>query len=85
MKELSRRKFIHNTLIGATGLSALPLLQGFMPGVNDTIRIGFIGLGQQAINLLNGFSCIPRVQIVAGADVYGIKRERFEQRLKEFY
>lgn len=85
MTNYSRRRFIHNTLLGAAGVTALPLLQGFRVGANDTIRIGFIGLGQQAINLLNGFSKMPGVQIVAGADVYGIKRQRFELRLKEFY
>lgn len=84
MKNFSRRKFIQNTAIGAAGIATLPFLQSFV-GANDTIRIGFIGLGQQAINLLNGFSRIPGVQIVAGADVYGIKRKRFELRLKEFY
>jgi predicted dehydrogenase len=84
MKNFSRRRFIKKTLVGAAGLASLPLLQSYS-GANDTIRIGFIGLGQQAINLLNGFSRIPGVQIVAGADVYGIKRQRFELRLKEFY
>ncbi len=85
MENFSRRRFIHNTLVGAAGITALPILQGFRIGTNDTVRIGFIGLGRQAINLLNGFNRIPGVQIVAGADVYGIKRERFEHRLKEFY
>lgn len=84
MQNFSRRRFIQNTLMGAAGIASLPLLQSFS-GANNTIRIGFIGLGQQAINLLNGFSRIPGVQIVAGADVYGIKRQRFELRLKEFY
>ncbi|MGM0377405.1 MAG: Gfo/Idh/MocA family protein [Bacteroidota bacterium] len=85
MKNFSRRQFIQSTLVGAAGLAALPLFSSFRPGANDTIRIGFIGLGQQAINLLNGFGPIPGVKIVAGADVYGIKRERFEQQVKAFY
>lgn len=85
MKNFSRRRFIQSTVIGAAGVTAFPLFQSFTAGANNTIRIGFIGLGQQAINLLNGFSRIPGVQIVAGADVYGIKRQRFELRLKDFY
>ena len=48
------------------------------------MRLGFIGLGQQAMNLLNGMNRIPGVDVVAGADIYGIKRERFEQRVKEY-
>lgn len=81
----SRRIFIRNTVIGAAGLSVFPFSKSFAMGANDTIRIGFIGLGQQAMNLLNGFSKIKGVEIVAGADVYGIKRERFEKRLNELY
>lgn len=85
MKNFTRRRFLQNTLVGATGLAALPMLHGFRMGANDTIRVGFIGLGQQGMNLLNGFTRIPGVQVVAGADVYGIKRQRFELRLKEIY
>lgn len=85
MKSISRRRFINNTMVGAAGLASLPLLQSFNLAANDTIRIGVIGLGQQAMNLFNGFSRVKNVQIIAGADVYGIKRERFEQRVKAFY
>jgi predicted dehydrogenase len=85
MKDFSRRKFIRNTVTGAAGIAALPLLQSFGVSANDTIRIGFLGLGQQAMNLMNGFGNMRGVQIIAGADVYGIKRERFEKRLKDFY
>jgi predicted dehydrogenase len=85
MKNISRRRFIQSTIVGTAGLAALPLLKSCTVGANDVIRLGFIGLGQQGINLMDGFNKIPGVQIVAGADVYGIKRERFESRLKEFY
>ncbi|MFH0758751.1 MAG: Gfo/Idh/MocA family oxidoreductase [Bacteroidota bacterium] len=85
MKNISRRRFINNSMIGAAGLASLPLIKNFGMSANNTIRIGFIGLGQQAMNLLNGFSRIKNVQIVAGADVYGIKRERFEQRVREYH
>ncbi len=85
MNSISRRGFLNRSIVGAAGIAALPLFQSFRVSANDTIRIGFIGLGQQAINLLNGFSRIKNVQIVAGADVYGVKRERFEQKLKDYY
>ena len=35
--------------------------------------------------MMMGFARIPGIEIVAGADVYGVKRERFEQRMKNFY
>jgi predicted dehydrogenase len=84
MNNFSRRRFIQSTVAGAAGLAAMPLLQGFSAGANDTVRIGVIGLGQQANNLISSFIRIPGVQIIAGADVYGIKRQRFEQKVKEF-
>jgi len=85
MQNQSRRTFIRQTLVGTASIAALPLLQSFRAGANDTIRIGIIGLGQQAMNLMRGFSRIPGIEIVAGADVYGIKRERFQKRMKDFY
>ncbi len=78
MKKVTRRKFIQTSLIGAAGLSMFPLMKGCAPPPNDVIRIGFVGLGRQAISLMNGFHQDPGVKIVAGADVYGRKRERFE-------
>ena len=85
MENQSRRRFIKHTFMGAAGLAAMPLLQSFKPGANDTIRFGIIGLGQQAMNLMMGFARISGIEIVAGADVYGVKRDRFTQRMNKFY
>jgi len=85
MKNPSRRRFIKQTVIGTAGIAAMPLLQSFTPGANDTIRVGIIGLGQQAMNLMMGFARIKGIEIVAGADVYGVKRDRFAKRMKDFY
>jgi len=82
MENFSRRRFIRTTITGAVGLSVLPLLKSCNVGANDTIRLGVIGLGQQSVFLVNGFSKIPGVKIVAGCDVYGIKRQRFELQVK---
>ena len=49
------------------------------------ITIGFIGLGRQAMFLLNGFLQVPGTNVVAGCDVYGIKRQRFVNRVTGFY
>ncbi|WP_319501902.1 Gfo/Idh/MocA family oxidoreductase [uncultured Draconibacterium sp.] len=85
MTNFSRRRFIQTSSIGAAGITLMPWSKALAAGANDTIRIGFIGLGQQAMNLLNGFSQIKGVEIVAGADCYGVKRERFELKVNEFY
>jgi len=83
---LSRRKFLGSSLLGAAGLS-------FIPGMNmarsshpqliediHQVRMGFIGVGRQAMGILNGMMRIPGVEVLACADVYEIKRERFKLR-----
>ncbi len=86
-KKFTRRDFLGTSLIGMAGLTILPGFKGvnkiFSP--NDTINLGFIGMGQQAMFLLNGFMSIEGVQVIAGCDVYEIKRQRFEKRVKTFY
>ena len=55
------------------------------PGAEDEITLGFIGMGQQSMFLLSGFLQVPGVKVLAGCDVYGIKRKRFEKRVTGFY
>ncbi len=85
MQSISRRRFISTTLAGAAGLSLLPLAKSCKVPANDIIRLGIVGLGRQTTYLMDGFSQIEGVQIVAGADVYGIKRQRFEKRMNDYY
>ncbi len=80
---VSRRAFIQTSALGVAGLTMLPAFKSF--GANSQINLGFIGLGQQAMFLMNGFINIEGVKVVAAADVYGVKRQRFEQRVNEFY
>lgn len=83
----SRRRFINTALAGVAGAAVIPHLSGCRgpAAASDEIRLGFIGLGRQAMFLLNGFIQIPGVKVLAGCDVYGIKRKRFENRVSEFY
>jgi predicted dehydrogenase len=84
-KGWSRRKFLGASALGVAGLAVLPSLPGIaMPAANSEITLGFIGLGQQANFLLNGFLQIPGVNVVAGCDVYGIKRKRFQKKVDAF-
>ena len=82
----SRRRFIGSSVAGIAGVMLIPGTIGCKStkGSGD-IRLGFIGMGRQSMFLLDGFIQIPGVQVVAGCDVYGIKRKRFEKRVKEFY
>lgn len=81
--KLSRRTFIEKSALSVASLTLIPSLKGF--GANDNINLGFIGLGRQAMFLLNGFIGLDGVKVLAGSDVYGIKRQRFENRVNEFY
>ena len=82
----SRRQFLGTSAAGLAALMVVPGAYGCKAEkASGDIRIGFIGIGRQAIYLMNGFLQIPGVRIVAGSDVYGIKRTRFEKRVKAFY
>jgi predicted dehydrogenase len=92
--KLSRRDFIRFSAAGAAGAILVPstLAAAVVPqrgarrtAANDTINIGFIGLGQQSRHLTGGFLSISGVRVVAGADLYDVKRLRFEQRVKKHY
>ena len=83
-KKWSRRRFLGSTVVGLAGMAVIPQLISSC-NRESAIRLGFIGLGQQAMFLLNGFLQIPGVKVIAGCDVYGIKRKRFEKRVKEYY
>jgi predicted dehydrogenase len=84
MENYTRRKFLKTTVMGAAGLSVLPLMKGCTTPPSDTLRLGFIGLGRQTMYLMNGFHENSGLKIVAGADVYGRKRDRFEMLVRNF-
>jgi predicted dehydrogenase len=83
-KHWSRRQFITISAAGVAGAAVLPSLVSCATKSNE-IKLGFIGMGRQSMFLLNGFMQVPGVQVVAGCDVYGIKRKRFEKKVTSFY
>lgn len=85
-KGISRRRFIGTTALGLASFAMFPQLVACKRKVADSVlTLGFIGVGQQAMFLLNGFLQIEGVKVVAACDVYGVKRSRFEKRVKDFY
>ena len=90
--KLSRLDFLRYSALGASTMilpravsAAVAPKKPKKGDVNDKINIGFIGLGQQAIHLLSGFITIPEVRVIAGCDVYDIKRDRFVNRVNKYY
>lgn len=86
-KGLTRRHFLGTAALGLAGMAVLPGISSCKAPVvaEQDLKFGFIGLGRQAMFLLDGFIQLPGIQVVAAADVYGIKNKRFEKRVKEFY
>jgi predicted dehydrogenase len=85
-KNWSRRQFINSGVAGVAGIMMLPkMVPSLKSEAPADIRLGFIGMGQQSMFLLSGFLQIPGVKVLAGCDVYGIKRKRFEKRVNAFY
>ncbi|MDX5340202.1 MAG: Gfo/Idh/MocA family oxidoreductase [Cyclobacteriaceae bacterium] len=88
-KTFTRRKFLGASLLTASGLSLIPgfsqasSAQSIFQPAHERVRLGFIGVGRQAMGLLNNFMRIPGVEAVAAADVYAIKRDRFALRVQK--
>jgi predicted dehydrogenase len=71
----SRRKFIASTAVTAAGISLGSKVLGapFIAkkrNINDTIRVGFIGVGNRGSQLLGWFSENSDVEVAAICDVY---------------
>jgi predicted dehydrogenase len=82
----SRRRFLGTAVAGVAGVAVVPYLSGCTSKkVSKDIKLGFIGMGRQSMFLLDGFINLPGVEVVAGCDVYGVKRRRFEKKVNEFY
>ncbi len=82
---LNRRSFLRTSLIGAAGISMFPL-KSCIKADSDIINIGFIGLGRQTNYLQRSFLALDeKVKIIAGADIYDVKRERFLKNAKDYY
>ncbi|MEP2296230.1 MAG: gfo/Idh/MocA family oxidoreductase, partial [Algoriphagus sp.] len=78
----TRRKFLSASILSTVGLTAIPNLsfgKNAMAADSSKIRLGFIGVGRQAMGLLGNFMKNPSVDVVAGADVYEIKLDRFKE------
>lgn len=95
---MNRRNFIKYSAVGAAA-AALPTSSMFATtpriagapsyaktkSANAKVNLGFIGLGQQAMYLLSSFIAFDDVRVVAGCDVYDIKRDRFVRRVTQHY
>jgi len=90
---MQRRNFLKVSALGLAGTALAPSMlaaesksaAGKKTSANGKINLGFIGLGQQANYLLSSFIRMDDVQVLAGCDVYDIKRDRFYKTVTEYY
>jgi predicted dehydrogenase len=54
-----------------------------VPGANDRLSLGVIGLGRRGLIVSHGFAQDPRVQIVALCDVYAEMVEAYQAKMKD--
>ena len=86
-----RRDFLKASALGIAGtmiptsMMAASSSPAKKSAASDKIRLGFIGLGRQASYLLSSFIKMDDVQVIAGCDVYDIKRDRFSKTVTEYY
>jgi predicted dehydrogenase len=67
-KKMKRRDFIKGAALGTAAFMAYPPSR--VLGANDRIRVGFIGFGGRAQELVRQVLAIPSVEFVAVADIY---------------
>jgi predicted dehydrogenase len=91
-KNFSRRKFLTASAAGFAGITLLPSVSSLANNRSasagskgNVINMAVIGLGRRGMTLTRMFLRNDRVKIVAGCDVYGRKRTRFENVVSEFY
>lgn len=73
----TRREFLKQTAIGTAALAAYPPTR--VPGANDRVRVGMIGVGGRGQELLREVQKIPSARLVAIADVFARRREEAKQ------
>src|SRR5215472_12717951 len=67
-KKMKRRDFMKGAALGTAAFMAYPSSR--ILGANDRIRVGFIGFGGRAQDLVRQVLAIPTVEFAAVADVY---------------
>lgn len=89
---MKRRQFVKvsgmlatASVAGLTMYSCDPARNMRIPGPNDTIQLGLIGLGMRGKQLLQEFFRIPRVRIIAISDIDDKRLDTYSALIQEHY
>jgi predicted dehydrogenase len=75
----TRRDFIKKAAVGTAAFLAYPTAP--VLGANDRVRVAIIGAGQRGQELVRQTLGIPRIQVVAAADVYNRRFDEVRQKV----
>jgi predicted dehydrogenase len=86
-KHFNRRQFLKTTTtVAIAAPTILPwTLRAARKNPSDRFTLGFVGLGKQNGNLLNGFIHNPETQVVAVCEVDTTRREHAKKVVEDFY
>ncbi|MFI5163305.1 MAG: Gfo/Idh/MocA family protein [Sphingobacteriales bacterium] len=76
---INRRQFITRASVISAAIMVPHYLIGCSP--SDQVSLGFIGTGKQAMDLQKSFLKTEQVRILAAADVYDAKLQRFANKI----
>jgi predicted dehydrogenase len=81
---MNRREFVAGAAALGTLSSAGMTARSYaaVPGANDRVHLGVIGLGRRGLIVSHGFVQDPRVRIVALCDVYGEQTRNYESKMQ---
>jgi len=86
-KTVNRRAFIKNVSVASAAFMIVPRFvlggKGYT-APSDIINLGFIGAGKQAGGLKGAFLKTGEINILAAADVYGIKLKQFTDEVNQY-
>ena len=82
---MNRREFLYTGAVAAATAARSMDARAYaaIPGANDRVGLGVIGLGRRGTIVSGGFVQDPRVQIRALADIYSKQAADFQGRFKE--
>jgi predicted dehydrogenase len=78
----TRRSFLQKSALAATSTAMAPAILSAAP--NETVRCGFIGVGNRGSQLLAGFLKQPDVKVAAICDVYQPYLDRVRENVDAF-
>ena len=81
---MNRRQFVAGAAALGTLSNAGMTARSYaaVPGANDRVSLGVIGLGRRGLIVSNGFVQDPRVRIVALCDVYGEQTRNYRSKMQ---